>query len=361
MNYTNGVTADTRALPAPLRTAPDMTARWDDVELDFDTAAERIVRAHADDGEHRDLPIADMKTWAVAPYRGQLALVPLTRHHEPRPLRSSAFANLMARVGAPADFLKRLPAPLQLATINHLLMESRENPSATLRIRGNEVAAVVSGRYAPLDPVELVETVRVALNRFDILRDVRVRGLASGLVDNLRLVLPAERIAVKPGDVSAVGIDITASSFARSAIHVSPVVWRLVCSNGLKSAERKGGLSFRHVGESQRLRDGVAEAVPSAVAHARGLLDQWRRAVDVMIEDVARQVDELRVLTVQERRSFEAKLVEEGEGAELPKRLSVYGVVNALTASAKAVGPARRLELEAVAGDVLHSHVGGGP
>jgi hypothetical protein len=39
----------------------------------------------------------------------------------------------------------------------------------------------------------------------------------------------------------------------------------------------------------------------------------------------------------------------------------LYDLVNALTASAKAAAPARRLELEGMAGEFLHRHVGGRP
>ena len=298
MMNTNGAAGIGSSLPAPLRTAADMPSTWADVELDFDTAADRIVRAHADDGAHRDLSIIDLRTWAVAPQGGTFALVPLARHHHPKPLRAAAFGNLMTRLGAPGDFIRRLPAPLQLANINYLLAEHDEGSAATLRLRNEEVSAIVSGRYAPLDPVELVETVRDGLQKFGILGDVRVRGVASGLVDNLRLILPSEQTAIKPGDVSALGIDITSSSFARSAVHITPVIWRLVCSNGLKRAERGSGHSFRHVGDAQRLRDGISEAIPSALVYARGVMDQWRRSVSFMVEDVQKQIEAMRELTM---------------------------------------------------------------
>lgn len=349
-----------KSLPAPLRTAPDMNSNWSEVELDFDAAAERIVQAHAEDGEHRDLPLTNLNTWAVAPHEGKFALVPLARHHSPKPLRAAAFSNLMTRLGAPADFIRKLPAPLQLATVNYLLAENDEGSAATLRLRNDEVSAIVSGRYAPLDAVELVETIRDGLRRFGILQDVRVRGVASGLVDNMRLVLPNDDVPVKPGDTSAVGIDITSSSFARSAVHVSPVVWRLVCSNGLKRAERGSGLSFRHIGETQRLRDGVAEAIPAALVQARGVMDQWRRSVSFMIEDVQQQIEAMRELTVPEKKNLEMALAHETGRPELPTRVPVYDFVNAMTASAKAGAPSRRLEMETLAGDVLTRHVGSG-
>lgn len=345
-------------LPAPLRTAPDMSSSWTDVELDFDTAAELIVQAHRADGEHRDLPITDLKTWLIAPHEGKFAFVPLARHHSPKVLRQNAFSNLAARVGAPADFLRKLPAPLQLANLNFLLAEGDENSAATLRLRNDQVAAIVSDRYAPLDPVELVDTVRDALVRFGILHDVRVRGVASGLVDNMRLVLHAEQEAIKPGDVSALGLDISGSSFARSAVHVAPVIWRLVCSNGMRRAERGSGLSFRHVGDRDRLREAVAEAIPSALARARGVMDQWRRSVAFMIEDIERQITAMRELTIGEKKNLEAALVREVGTSALPERVPVYDFVNALTHSAKEATPARRLDLEALAGDLLTRHVG---
>ena len=347
------------SLAPPLRTAGDMISTWQDVELDFDAAAERIIKAHEADGIAKDLPIADLKTWVVAPHEGEFSLVPLARHHEPRPLRANAFANLMNRIGAPADFIRRLPAALQLANVNYLLGVHDETSAATLRLRGDEVAAIVSGRYAPLDPVQLVETVRTALVRHGMLNEVRVRGIASGLVDNVRLVFPADEVAIKPGDVSALGIDITTSSFGRSAVHLSAMIWRLICSNGLKAPERSGSLSFRHVGDAQRLRDAVSEAIPSAIVHARGVMRQWQRAVDFMVEDVAKQIGELRMLTLGEREALEAEVLAAGELPALPERTSLYSFVNALTSSAKQAAPVRRLELETVAGELLERHVGG--
>jgi hypothetical protein len=358
MTQTNGHTIERTTLPPPLRTAADMHARWEDVELDFDTAAERIIQAHKTDGSAQDLPITDLKTWAVAPHEGQFALVPLTRHHPPKALRNNGFTNLMNRIGAPADFIRRLPAPLQLANVNYLMGEHDESTSATLRLRGEQVAAVVSDRYAPLDVEELVTCVRDALVRFDLLQGVRVRGVASGMVDNMRLILPSESVAVKVGDVSNVGIDISTSSFGRSAIHLSPMIWRLVCLNGMRSSEKRGQLSFRHVGDKDRLRAGIAEAIPSALAHARGLMDQWKQAVTFMVEDVAKQIEQMRELTHPERKAFESAILAEAEVKELPEHIPLYNLVNALTSTAKSAVPARRLELEAFAGDVLQQHVG---
>jgi hypothetical protein len=326
---TNTVTGS--PLPPPLATAPDMRPHWDNLDLSFDEAADRIVAAHAADGQAVDLPITDIQTWAVAPKDGRFALVPLARHH--------------------------VPAPLQLATCNWLLGMSEGSSAATLRLRGGEVAAVVSGRYAPLDPLELVDTLRTALTRHGLLDEVRVRGVATGLVDNMRLILPGETRELKKGDVSNVGIDISTSCFGRSAVHIAPLIFRLACTNGMRSMDRGGGLSFRHVGDGERLKTAVAEAIPTALVHARGVMRQWQKAVTFMIEDVQKQIEAMRELTIPERKGLEHALLTETGAPALPQHVPLYDLVNALTSSAKTAVPARRLELETMAGDLLSQHV----
>jgi len=355
-------TIEGSTLPPPLRTAPDMRAEWQEgIDLPFEEAAERIIAAHAEDGDAADLPITDLRTWAVAPKDAHFSLVPLARHHEPKALRSTAFSNLMARLGAPAEFIRdRLPAPLQLATTNWLLATGDAAQAATLRLRGGEIAAVVSGRYAPLDPVELVDTLRSALSRHGLLEEARVRGVASGLVDNMRIILPGERRELKKGDVSNVGIDVSTSCFGRSAVHIAPLIWRLVCSNGMRAMSRGEGFSFRHVGDADRLRNAVAEAIPSALVHARGVMGMWQKAVTFMVQDVEQQIAELRELTIIERTNLERELLAETGAPELPEHAPLYDLVNALTSSAKSAVPARRLELEAMAGELLDLHVGRG-
>ena len=58
----------------------------------------------------------------------------------------------------------------------------------------SEIASIVSSKYAPLDPEELVSTIRTALVRIGMLDEVRVKGVASGLVDNMRLVVELRQV-----------------------------------------------------------------------------------------------------------------------------------------------------------------------
>jgi hypothetical protein len=335
-----------------------MTASWCDADLDFDTAADRLVEAHRVNGAARDQPVMDLRTWRLREQGGLFSLQPLTDHQPPRALRTTAFSALATRLGAPAEFLRdQLPAPLQIAALNYLLANVDRPVPATLRLRDDEVTTIVSQRYAALDPTEFVDTLREALVAHDLLREVRVRVVATGVTDLLRLVLPSEQVAVKVGDVTALGIDVSTSCFGRSAVHVRTMLWRLVCTNGMRSTERLGSFSFRHIGDTQRLRDGLSDAIPTAVFHGRGLMTQWRTAVDVFIEDVAAEIEALTDLTVAERKRVEAAVAQEAHVPQLPERIDLYGFVNGLTQAAHESETSRRLELEGLAGALLRRHV----
>lgn len=331
-----------------------------DTSSSYDEAAHAIVEAHKSDGEARDLPVMDLATWGILPKDGVFSLAPLGKHHAPLPLRSTAFSNLMTKFGAPSEFVRdHLPAPLQLAVANWLLAKGDRQVPATLRVRGEEVAAIVSDRYAPLDNQELLGCVRDALERQRALGDVEVKSIATGLVDVVRLVFPNQQTAVKVGDVSALGLDISSSCFGKSAVHIRGIVWRLKCTNGLRVAEGTGNFSFRHVGDVDRLRACIADAIPTALVHARGTMDRWRASVNVMVQNVAALIDDMRDLTHGERRLVEDRVKVEAGTLNLLEPAPLYDVLNGITAAAQEAAPARRLELESVAGDLLVRHTRG--
>jgi len=352
---TNG----TASVPPPLAVVPDMAPNWRNISSDFDDAAHAIVTAHKNDGASSDAPVMDLRTWGVVPTDGRFALAPLGKQHSPLALRSNGFSNLATKLGAPSDFVRdKLPAPLQLGVMNWLLASSDKPVPATLRLRGTEVAAVVSDRYCPLDQEDLMSCVRAALAQQGALEDIEVKSIATGLVDVVRLIFPAEQKAVKVGDVSALGLDISSSSFGKSAVHVRGLVWRLKCTNGLRVAEGMGNFSFRHVGDIDRMRAGIAEAIPSALAVARGTFDRWRSAVNVMVNEVASLIDSLRDLSLGERKLVQQEVQREAGTSALPEHMPLYGFLNGVTAAAHHVLPARRLELESLAGELLVRHTG---
>jgi hypothetical protein len=119
-----------------------------------------------------------------------------------------------------------------------------------------------------------------------------------------------------------------------------------------------GRFSFRHVGGTQRLRDGLRDAVPTALLHARGFMEQWQLSVGKYVNHIADRIQAMRELTQGERDLVTDELRREAQLSELPGSASIYTMTNAMTAAAHKAAPARRLELESFAGQFLQTEIG---
>jgi hypothetical protein len=351
---------------APLRPRPDQRERWHTFTdpVPFDVAAQRILDAHREDGERDDVVTTDLRSWAFGSQDGhtmQLVRIPFAGRDpgEPLPLRELAFYQLAQKIGAPAPYLRELPAKLQVACINFGLTQ-REG-AALLRLAGGEVRAVLSDRYAAADDALLLDIVSDCLDRTGYRHDVMVRAAGVGPHTVLRLTLPGEGVPVKVDDVIEHGIDLGNSELGLRSVQVTPVTHRLICTNGMRAWRSQAAVRMRHIGDPERLRDQIADAIPVAFAEARGDLDKWKRAVDVLVDNALEEIESLRGvgLSGAEVRAVGQTLAEErhllpasGAGQSVREALGVpttaFEVANAITATARTKGTAARLGLEEV-------------
>ena len=365
MNNLARATVVPQARPS-LALRPDMAPRWHAVDMSFDAAAELLVGAHKADGAAEDVVVTDFPTWHVVPERsGHLAIASL-RGERAYPLREAAFSELCdlispENVRNPAGLFRALPAQLQLAGVNYLMITGSARRPVTLRTRGGEVAGIVSDRYTAFDVHELVDTVRSGLAKAGMLSAARVRAVAYGRRrDGMRIVFPSLGREIKRGDVTQSGFTVWSSDMRGSSIQLASTLYRLVCENGLVSEEDGMSYTFRHVGDADKLRIAVANAVDSALTRSSGLMNQWANAVGTMLDDVEAMIAGMQhayKMTETERDNVEKSLVGEFGVRALPARTSAYDLINAMTDAAKQATPVRRGELEAFAGNVLARHV----
>jgi hypothetical protein len=254
-----------------------------------------------------------------------------------------------------------------MGCLNHGLR--RDSRSATLRIAGGTVRAIVSPRYAPLDDPELFELLDDALVHTGYRSEVRVRGFAAGRRTVLRITLPSEGELVHLGDVVEYGIDVVNSELGIGAVQVNPVTYRLVCTNGMRSWTREDGFRAEHRGDVTRIREMLRDAIPAALAQARGDIDLFRRATKQAVANVLDEVDGLgRIgLTALERDAVVIELAAEehqppqvDRGKDARSLLegrpgSVFALANAITAVARSRPVGRRLELESIGGKYLRA------
>jgi hypothetical protein len=338
---------------APLRPRPDQREQWltHTRPIAYEEAAQLVLDAHVADGERDDLVAHDLRTWAFGSSDArtmQLVPVPFAGRPQSGPvaLRDLAFGQLAQRIGAPPGYIRELPAKLQMANMNWGL--AREPRPALLRLAGGEVRAIVSDKYVALDDELLLDVARDVLRATGFHDDAVVRATVVGPHTVLRVTVPSDGVAVKPGDVIEWGVDIANSELGLRSVQVTPITYRLICSNGMRAWRSEAALRLRHIGDPKRLHDQLRDAVPIAFAEARGDVEKWKRAVDVIIDSALDEIESLRALGLgqAEVQAIGRRVVEGGallpastSNESLTQLLAVpttaFEMANAITATAR--------------------------
>lgn len=355
----------------PLKLAANQKAEWLNYQGDgisFDEAAEVILTADKEDGERSDLGIARLDTYMFWPTKegvAALATAPAPgREERIIPLREHAFGQLCQRSGAPTRYIKGLPAKLQMACLNHGIQAEASKNGNKLRLAGGEARALVSDRYAALDNHVIIEVLRKTLQAARMLNDVRVRAVACGPTASMRMTLPGQQVALKTraevGDIVEIGFDLLNGELGNRSVSLSPVTYRLVCLNGMRSADRSDQTRLSHIGDPERLEEAFRDAVPASIASAVGMRDVMQQAVDVMVDDILSEFTGLSSFGLHKSESKEvlADVLAERKIA-LPEstddwgdafaklgELSAFDVAQGITHVAQSRDTDRRLEME---------------
>ena len=122
-----------------------------------------------------------------------------------------------------------------------------------LRTLDGNVRAVLSERYRRLDNFDLAKAVLPILQRLPEVRYESVELTETKMY--LKCVTPRLKYEMSPGDVVQAGIVITNSEVGQGTLSVQPLIYRLVCSNGLIAPDRS--LRKTHVGRALGGEDGT--------------------------------------------------------------------------------------------------------
>jgi hypothetical protein len=262
----------------------------------------------------------------------------------------------------------RTEQPVLLDRNVNTWLKSEEDRRMLRTLDGN-VRAILSERYRRLDNFDLAESVLPILRR---LPDLKFES--SELTDTrmyLKCVTPRLFKEIAPGDVVQAGVVISNSEVGQGMLTVQPLIYRLVCSNGLIVSDRS--LKKTHVGRSLGTEDEgitvfkedtlcaddkafflrVRDVVEAAVSEASFLpaTQKLQRTLGIKIAgDPVKTVEVLAqryTLNDTERSGVLRHLVQGGD-------LSGYGLVNAVTHfSQEVVDYDRATEFEALGGKLI--------
>ncbi|THF64961.1 DUF945 domain-containing protein [Pseudothauera nasutitermitis] len=221
-----------------------------------------------------------------------------------------------------------------------------EDDRRMLRTLDGQVRAVLSDRYRRLDNFDLAESVLPILQQLPEVHFESVELTETRMY--LKCITPRLRYEMAPGDVVQAGVVISNSEVGQGTLSVQPLLYRLVCRNGLIAADRS--LRKTHVGRALggedeavtvyqddtlraddrafflKVRDVVQAAVSDATFRQAAQKLQKTLAIP-LVGDPVKTVEVLAqryTLNDTERAGVLRSLVANGE-------LSGYGLVNAVT------------------------------
>lgn len=254
----------------------------------------------------------------------------------------------------PTSYYKRMMAedPTLLEMNVNAWLARNAGASRMLRTMDGTARALLSDRYRRIDNFEIASAVLPIIGAID---GAYVESCE--LTDRrmyIKVVDPRTTAEVTPGDIVQAGVIISNSEVGMGSVNVSPLVYRLVCSNGMIAAD--GGMRKYHVGrvnESNEdysiFRDETIQAddkafimkledsVRAAVDQARfsRIVDEMRDAKEAKIQPATvPQVVELAAkeygFTEAESKGILGHLIDGGD-------LSMYGLANAVTRQAQDV------------------------
>ena len=244
-----------------------------------------------------------------------------------------------------------------------------DNERRMIRILDGNIRAVLSDRYRRLDNYDLAENVLPILQSLPGARFKSVELTDTKMY--IKVVTPGTRFVVAPGDVVQAGVVISNSEVGQGTLTVQPLVYRMVCSNGLIVPDR--GLRKTHVGRTLQseeeaftlFRDDtlaaddkafflkVRDVVEAAVSEATFLqvAQKMQKTLDIKLTgDLVKSIEVLAnryTLNEVERAGVLRHLITAGE-------LSAYGLVNAVTHYSQDVADYdRATEFEAMGGKLI--------
>ena len=238
-----------------------------------------------------------------------------------------------------------------------------------IRTLDGQVRAVLSDRYRRLDNFDLAENVLPILQRLQGARFESVELTETKMY--LKVITPRVEFEVAPGDIVQAGIVITNSEVGCGTLSVQPLIYRLVCRNGLIASDR--ALRKTHVGRALQSEDEsitvfrddtlaaddrafflkVRDVVEAAVSETtfRQVASKLQKTRDIPLSgDPVKTVEVLAnryTLNDTERAGVLRHLIVEGD-------LSGYGLVNAVTHYSQDVEDYdRATEFEALGGKLI--------
>ncbi|MCA8936477.1 MAG: DUF932 domain-containing protein [Planctomycetes bacterium] len=275
-------------------------------------------------------------------YDADIGAIEVQGHRE-YGLRTLALNQIAAKLGVPAQYLRKCPWDLRAENINHWLNENRTR-SFMLRCDGDEVRAVLSDRYAPVDHLPLAGWLADSFGP-----DARLRYEVSEEVLHVQFV-NGEGHNAGVNDWLHPGVGITNSEVGLARVQVRGLLFRTICLNGLILSGGEENWTRRHIG-SVELAGDVQKAIRRVQDAAANGTNRFAGLQGIRVPDMTALFERITKhyeLTQAEHETvLAAHQIEPGD--------TLYAGVNAVTRAGNAYDLPldSRLKLQDIGGRIL--------
>lgn len=195
-------------------------------------------------------------------------------------LRTMAGQGMAARLSVPFQYLSRCDAGLQAKNLNYWVEKQKETASDLfVRFDGDDVRAVFSKRYIPIDNMQIVNEMAL----LGVSNDAEVQFYMDSHFMMLNIPSPDKKFALLKKDEMMPGVSVSNSEVGLASFSVAAFMLRLICTNGLISKNNIEKSSYRHVSEK------VLQRLPTILKDATSNLDllqhSMKGALKVKIEE----------------------------------------------------------------------------
>jgi hypothetical protein len=280
-----------------------------------------------------------------------------------------ALGQLASKTGVPVRYLRNCPPDLQAINVNHWLQkfDKDKHNNWLVRTQTGESNGIVRGllseRYSPFDDHEILGILNQFFGETDANIDIKWwhrddTGFHLRIVFD-DLTTDVGKLADGQPDIHKVGLHIENSEVGAKSIRITPLVYRLICSNGMMGWGLNKDMEVfqqRHIYLKQHEMYGrVAEAIGNALKVGDSVIDDLVKAKTVKIAD---PLDVIKKLS--EKNKYSKELTEKIQGAfMIEEGNDAFHVLQAFTRGCQELKADQRVAIETDAGKMLHQLIKG--
>jgi hypothetical protein len=262
----------------------------------------------------------------------------------------SAQRLLSNRLRVPYSYLSRCPDELQARNLNYWIeQERRQRDTLFCRFAGDNIRAVFTDRYQPLDNMEILS--HLIQHGFD--PSTKVQYSMDDAMFLVKIPEYARAFGVNPGygelDRIVPGVSFANSEVGLLAFSIEAYFYRLVCTNGLIAKTSSTLSRFKHI--SNRGLENFPETLSNVIEDSIRKQEQFRLSRQSAVDDPIRSIE---AFSLQFGLSqTEAEIVQ--KAYHLEPGATMFHIINAFTRAAQddSLETLQTYRLERAGGQIL--------